>query len=274
MLQVAAPGFQPRLVDAFRIDEEVKVVLERAGGLHGHVVDAISGEPIPSFRVGGQRFLDAGGEFLFEGLRSELRVVIVSAPRYAPRRIGPYEAGAGVRVEAGTIRMDEGGRIRGIVRDANGAPFEGAEVSASDTSDRENTIGWFSIDSTPSDAEGRFELRRVPAGHWNVHARAGPDGFRMTEEIELAEGETVGGIVLSDRAVIRPTDDVEVTPETQILLDVSRRVMESLGSGGVSDLTPSEWYDLIDQELTDDERTPELEEMLGAIREAVETGGG
>lgn len=95
--------------------------------------------------------------------------------------------------------LEPGGTLRGVVRDPEGQPREGAEVAGAHAGD------WFGVDdrevrSAKSGPDGAFELAHVPAGKLELRARL--SGFLPSEkkEIELPGGGVTEGVALELRA--------------------------------------------------------------------------
>ena len=149
---------------------------------------------------------------LVEGGRYEARALPtelfwtgeVETPDYLNARTNALKLKPGeeARVDIG---LEMGGRISGKVLAEDGAPIEGAKLSARLTNDTRFWMGGGENNEAQSDSEGVFELRGLQTGE--VRVTASLDGFLAPEpmELELNEGSSTTGInfVLTDGLSIR-----------------------------------------------------------------------
>jgi hypothetical protein len=197
----------------------------------------------------------------------------------AQRGGGAAQAGggqAGGRGGAGGGRVDIGdffrGRfdlpkgtavIRGIVRSDAGTPVRRAQVRA-------NVGGMPGARVTTTDAEGRFELRELPAGRWTLSAskpgfvtqRYGQRRpYETVSPLELGDGQKIDGAnfsllrggVINGRVqddLGDPVANVRVTVQRRQMIDGTRRVVavgvndetDDTGAFRLYGLAPGEYY--------------------------------
>jgi large repetitive protein len=209
-LSATREGYASKRIPAVTVETEgpnewPPVVLVPASAIAG-VVRNSRGEPV----VGAQVFTfgegasrdattDAEGRFRLEGYGSERAVMLsVNADGYGAlqRRVTPP-------AEDLALVLKTSGAIRGRVEDAaTNRPV--TEFTASYTEARGGGFGGMRILTGGRDnqrafqsADGAFELSDVPAGRWTVSATA--PGYRPAEVsgVEVGEGETKDGVVLS-----------------------------------------------------------------------------
>jgi uncharacterized GH25 family protein len=180
------------------------------GGLRGKVVDASTGAPLANVAVyaastePGANVLelatrraaavhtDTNGAFLVPHLRDGRYVLTAgasdlasSAPAdHAVVRTAPIDVAGGREGDAGTIRLPQGGRIEGTITDGTGKALASASVFLR-SGDGEFLEEW---SATTSDASGHFAYGGVPAGSWDVVARAPGHAVAVARSIRAAEG--------------------------------------------------------------------------------------
>jgi protocatechuate 3,4-dioxygenase beta subunit len=184
------------------------ITIAAGSALAGTVRDA-SGAPV----VGAQLFAidigsggrpqnaasDSDGRFRMDGFVAERALLLnVSAPGFATlqRNVTPPASDL-------TIVLKNAGTVRGRVEDADSQkPITDFSVGRSGPRGGPGGGIQIALGRAPGDQnfqsdDGTFELTDVPAGKWTVHAAA--TGFRTAEVsgVEVAEGETKEGVVLS-----------------------------------------------------------------------------
>lgn len=217
-LAITAPGHAPGTVDAFevRAGEAIdvgRVRLEEGLTLTGRVVTADGGRPLPGASVelddgSGGPFVqpgqaravptDAEGRFVLDGLAEGTPTLRAMHPEYAPaaRRV---ELRRGGSLDDVLFELGSGGTLTGTVRE-NGEPAAGAGVFVSP--------GLMDIDlarTTRTDADGRYELRRLAAGTYQVLRVPEHGGMPFMGGMKSAtvrEGETTV-VDLGDEPAIR-----------------------------------------------------------------------
>jgi protocatechuate 3,4-dioxygenase beta subunit len=173
-----------------------------AGFVRNGKGEPVVGAQVNSFAVNagprGTATTDPEGRFRLDGFGSDRAVMLfVTADGYAglQREVTPPS-------EDLSIVLKTTGTIRGRVEDAaTNRPI--TDFSASHRAPRTGGFGGMQIrmggdtEKTFQSPDGTFELTGVPAGKWNVIASAA--GYRPAEVagIEIAEGETKEGVVLS-----------------------------------------------------------------------------
>jgi large repetitive protein len=141
---------------------------------------------------------DQEGKFRLEGFGERGVVLIVRADGYATlqRQVTPSP-------QEVVLVLKTSGTIRGLVEDA-GTKRPVTDFSAAYTEAQGGFAGGIRMvlgggdnEKTFQSTDGSFELSDVPPGKWNV--RASSPGYRPTEVsgIEVGEGETKEGVVLS-----------------------------------------------------------------------------
>jgi hypothetical protein len=170
---------------AGRAPEPVEIRLEERGKLHGRLLEAETGKPIP----GGKLFLDAGlilttgadGQFEVGGLSREGHEAFVVAPGRSRMRV-LFDTTARADAEL-DVPVPRGGRIVGRVTDLDGKPISGAYVG------RSTSGSYFSINGLymACDAEGRFEYDTGAAPDQRTQLSAAAPGYVA----EVREGRIV-----------------------------------------------------------------------------------
>ncbi|MEM7164887.1 MAG: carboxypeptidase-like regulatory domain-containing protein [Planctomycetota bacterium] len=140
-LSAGASGFGRSNISGQRVNQEnVNLQLQRLGSVRGRVLDK-DGEPLRAFSVSPRRldpgspvaaktFQDPDGDFKYAGLDPGNYKIIVGAPGYAVRIFDSINVVPERTVDLGTIQLDQGGVVRGVVVDAvTGDPVAGAEVT-------------------------------------------------------------------------------------------------------------------------------------------------
>ncbi|HEY6064571.1 MAG TPA: carboxypeptidase regulatory-like domain-containing protein, partial [Thermoanaerobaculia bacterium] len=210
-LAVSRDGYATRRVPSVTVQapgptEWPPVVLTAGVPIAGLVRNS-KGEPVVGAEVfafggdagGRNSSTDPEGRFRLEGFSAERPVMLsVRADGYASlqRRVTPS-------AEEVVLVLKTSGTIRGRVEDAaTNRPL--TDFSASYTESQGGFAGGFRMvmgggesEKTFQSPDGSFELSDVPPGKWNV--RASSPGYRPSEVsgIEVGEGETKEGVVVS-----------------------------------------------------------------------------
>ena len=139
------------------------------------------GKPIQD--VPGYYRADADGVMLLMGLPRKLHRVEVTAVGY--RAVEAFLQGAGEMV-SGTVRLDHGFRVHGVVRLADGTPAAGARIWKSDPTRR---LAGQAVQEVVADASGAFELAGLPPGPQHLMAVAADDlGTSANGHVVIAKG--------------------------------------------------------------------------------------
>ncbi len=155
----------------------VELVLRPIATVTGIVEDEM-GQPLDTFRVVATSVVGGGlgsrwransgpgGRFVLEDLSEGRYVLAVTAPGRAPTTVSNVEVTVGGTTDVGTIRLDRGGTVRGVVVNSVGVPVVGATVVV-----RESGHAWgLSFLETSTDTSGAFELQGVGPGRPQVLA--------------------------------------------------------------------------------------------------------
>jgi protocatechuate 3,4-dioxygenase beta subunit len=132
------------------------------------------------------------GRFALHDLALGAWTMVIRAPGFAPRTLGPVEIAAGREVDLGDIELERGRVVRGRVVGDDGAPIAGATVRISEHDDgfRDGMTGLFSgHPSAVTGADGRYELGGVAAGD-GQRIRATHPERGMSTDLALAPGDT------------------------------------------------------------------------------------
>lgn len=170
-------------------EEDLVLRLRPTGGVEGTVLDERTGQPVAVFQVvamalegGGssaqEDVWDAAGRFRVDGLTEGRWRLRVTADGWRPGDSEAFEVVSGEVADAGTVFLDPGLELEGLVLDArDDRPVEGAEVRA----------GTWQVASTAStDEEGRF---RVDGLDGRPMVRVDHPAFQQVvlEEVDLEE---------------------------------------------------------------------------------------
>lgn len=180
----------------------------------------------------------AAGRFEIGGLLPGRYEVTASATGYATGRAVAEAGGEGVDVV-----LDEGGTLTGRVADEAGAPVEDARVTARD----ESGAGGGRVASGRSDeGDGRFALRDVPTGRYDLEVQAGDRGEASRAGVRVAAGRAtdMGTVVLARGGVVegvvvdgegRGVPGATVAAEREANVRTGRRETQT-GSSGAFEL--------------------------------------
>ncbi len=230
-LKAIADGYLEAREDlAIRILEDTGIIvrLERGGSISGRVVDA-AGRPVPgasllpdatvredetgihdlvSLLESRETNTDVDGSFLISGLPPrEVYIVRASRDGFLYAATDPLEVRKGETASAGEIRLIRGGSIRGHVVDDRRVGIAGAmvtvrEAGAVEREEHPEGKTHLLFEEQPgclgerTDASGAFDLSPLAAGAWTVCAYAPGRVQPPDREVEILEGESVGGIDL------------------------------------------------------------------------------
>lgn len=179
-----APGFLSPKADSLTPGpEERMLTMQPSGTIEVTVIDAATRTAVANASVGvddaaATVTAGGGGVFLLANLPSGPVRVTAAAPGYASVLVGDLEAppATGRRVE---VALERGAEIAGEVRDAAGAPIEGALVSAP----------FPPVASARTDAAGRFTLKGLASGNHELVARHPAYQAKSTPPIAVAAEE-------------------------------------------------------------------------------------
>ncbi len=121
---------------------------------------------------------------------------------------------------AADIKLGGGGVIEGWVVDSNEQPIAGAQVSASPAGPRRGNYWWMDRPAARSQSDGRFVLRGVSDGTYNLSAWAAGYGAGTENNVDAGTADAtlrmtplgwIDGVVSVDRAPFRGTFTVTAT---------------------------------------------------------------
>lgn len=180
-----SPEDQTRTVVVPQTGPEPRFVLERRGRVRGIVIGP-GGAPIAGATVarnqdrggfGGwgrrERGVTSGedGSFELEDLRPGTQSFVASSDDWAKSEPVSVDVIAGETAEGLVLELRRGGKISGIVRDAEGNPWSGRRVTYAQGGGPMAMFG--GSDTATTDASGSFTFERVPPGQWTVNASPG-----------------------------------------------------------------------------------------------------
>ncbi len=192
-IKVAAAGYADTYSEDFEVTQgltttDVLIQMSSGGTIVGIVVNATTGEPLsgavittqdnnfqdnPLMRMFGDGMprrttpqntrSGKDGRFELSMLAPEIYQIQVQHPQFPLATLNNLRVSEGVPTDAGKIQLLPGSTIRGIVYDEAGDPLSGATVQLRSTADD------FDMHmEARSNSEGRFILRNVPEGSYNL----------------------------------------------------------------------------------------------------------
>ncbi|MCC6523655.1 MAG: carboxypeptidase regulatory-like domain-containing protein [Polyangiaceae bacterium] len=139
---------------------------------------------------------DKEGLFAFADLGAGAARLFVHKSGYAPRELSVVIGGEpGRPVDLGRFELEQGGAVRGVVRDADDKPIAGARVALG----RVPTylpLGPLPPGLAGSDARGRFTLFDLPPGTVSIEAYVAGVGRSAVGGVVVRPGETTEDVVL------------------------------------------------------------------------------
>jgi hypothetical protein len=178
--------------------EPVELVLEPGGQIEGRVVDG-DGDPVDNAFVSAEeqsrsqgsasavfeKAEDGSGRFTLRDVAAGTYALYARAEGRGQGSLAGVRVAAGRSTNVGTITLERGGVVRGVVVDAEGAGIPGALVSAERDANRRRGPS-----QTQSGSNGAFELAAVPLGP--VRVRAWHPAYAPSRDVATtveAEGE-------------------------------------------------------------------------------------
>lgn len=227
---------------------EVRLVVEaQTGTITGSVVDA-AGQPVPDAYVSAARESDAAGarRSSVSATRDEFgwgddKPALTSVDgTFAIERLSPgtytvraYRKGGGEAVAEHValghpvrLQILPTGSIEGVARRTSGAPPDLLTVQVADA-----TTG-LRREEKFYKTGGKFAIHDLPKGHFELTASA--DGGTKTIEVELAEGETRGGLEVVFEALATITGRVVDRTTRQPVPGMRVFAAPATGGGGMS----------------------------------------
>ena len=187
--------------------------------------------------TGGPRKLvtDASGEFSAGGLAAGKYQLVFEQRGFLPFT-RDVEIPAGEEVDVGTLRLDRGGVILGLVRDDLGQPLAGAKVFASVAQPNFMIMGGVVDDMLKgrsvaiTDALGKFQIAGLARGKYRVGAAA--KGFAPAMQTDVTTGSDPIALDLKRGATLRgsvvaASDKAPVPAARVMVAGVSTRTDET-----------------------------------------------
>ncbi|MFT5221514.1 MAG: hypothetical protein ACI822_003140 [Gammaproteobacteria bacterium] len=153
------------------------------GWVRNELGEGVAGQKVALRVKGGQEggyhfyavISDSKGEFLFEGIRSNLdyRLEIEASERYAGFILDPYRVRKFTPDATITLDSLELTTVAGLIVDSNGAPIGDFSLSV------QNLSVDYPVRRISSDASGFFKLENFPAGELKFSTNS-PDFFKFT----------------------------------------------------------------------------------------------
>ena len=212
--------------------DNVVIEMSKEATVCGEVVDAATGQPVPSFTIRmrfhygpdvpsspseqTQTFQSAKGDFCIEGVPPSEYVVEAQAPGYAPGFSSNFSVAQGKSVNGITIRVGRGGSISGRIVDPEGKPIAQARIT---THDKEWTDDPFTqslgiayptnVTATEArtDSDGRFLLSSLHPETYQIQIQA--PGYTSFARSDVSVGDGVetklGDVKLGRGGTLRGT---------------------------------------------------------------------
>ncbi len=224
VLHALAQGFAPAASESITVKagervDGIVIDLTRGGSIEGVVIAKATGQPVEgasvsvssqdgsiqqSFRFGPPTdSTDAEGRFKLQGLPTATLNVTSTHKDFAQATVLGVNAREG-QTASTRLEMSTGGGIRGIVR-KGGAALANLRVYAASL-----TPGASSYKEALTDKDGRYELKSLAAGDYNVQAtRQDGRGMQLQGRVTVYEGQTAEldlvqevGIVVSGHVLL------------------------------------------------------------------------
>ena len=194
----------------------------------------------PSVQVLGSTFSNPDGSFELLGLPVGRVFLDGRSDGWFVRTPGTARLAKGEIVGGIELRASPGGRVRGIVLGADGAPVQGAQVSLRPGLNAflgqitERKYRWL---ETSSDAQGRFDLPGVPAGSgYTISATAPTIALEEQLGLEVRAGQVTEvdlrchpGAVIGGRVIDGEGAPVAGANVAMVYLDMSRLLFSADG---------------------------------------------
>jgi protocatechuate 3,4-dioxygenase beta subunit len=214
VVQASAADYAPTYSGTFTLEQgmtvpDILVEISRGGILRGRVVDAKTGEPLSAAEIGtfdngyvknpftdllGGMMprnttqtlarTDRDGRFELAMLTPETYQIEISHHGHTTLIMKDLKVGDAQELDLGTLEMEHGAVIRGIVYGGDGSPLANAEVSV-----RANQ--GYRMFNARTGPDGRYVVESVPTGTYTVSATRGgqddADPFRKILDMKKSE---------------------------------------------------------------------------------------
>lgn len=214
-ISAKAPGYSDQTHVAAARASDVRIVLQRRGGVTGVVRVKATGAPVTDFAISvlrrhadhepapmgrTERFSSPDGTFTLTDLDPFNYVFEATAKGFAPGRSQEVFVQRGGTASGVTIELDEGATVTGVVVDSAGAPVAGAEVKLNPNNFVSNTILdiFSNLPNAPKKHEwatrtkkdGRFTLKLVVPGTYQVEVAMTGYSRKAINDVQLTGGQT------------------------------------------------------------------------------------
>ena len=222
-----SPEDQTRTLTVPQSGPEPRFTLERLGSVRGIVVGP-SGAPIAGATVtraqsgggfgGGWGRREEGvttgddGTFEVADQRPGTQSFVASSEGWAKSESASIEVVAGEVAEGLTLELRRGGRISGVVRDAEGSPWAGRRVTYAQGGGPMAMFG--GAETATTDSTGSFTFETVPPGKWTVNAS--PGEREMFKTFEGARDESAFFELMAQNL----SQEVEVEDGGQVFVEL------------------------------------------------------
>jgi len=180
-----APEDQTRTVIVPQTGPEPRFTLQRRGSVRGLVVGPggapVAGATVARAQAGGgfggwgrrEQGVTSGedGTFEIEDMQPGAQTFEASGEGWAKSEPASIDVVAGEVSEGLVLELRRGGRISGIVRDAEGSPWAGRRVTYAQGGGPMAMFG--GAETATTDSTGSFTFETVPPGKWTVNASPG-----------------------------------------------------------------------------------------------------
>ncbi len=189
------PVLKGRVVDA----ETKQPIKNFKISLFGNMVDIvsrISDESLSDLTYRGIDFSDADGRFVLENLPPDKLEFIISAAGYAARAIGPFDLQP-EQVKEVTVRLEKEGIISGRVyspdlpKNLQMTPMFLNRRTADVKAHLFHNLWLYPLNGGmefESEKDGRFTIRRVPTGVFDIYLQAGSDKMASATSVCATQG--------------------------------------------------------------------------------------
>jgi hypothetical protein len=206
---VSAEGYAPAYSERFTVQQGqltrgVDVSLSIGGTITGKIVDGRNNQPVagasirtrdnewndmsgvpifgslldgmPQKTVDVTVTTDSEGRFEFRNINDGMVQLHVTHPSFVTLQHKGVQVAEGVKSDVGTLKLSSGCAVKGTVYGPDGAPAANAEVRIQSRGQLGAPANAFFSKTIRTDAGGKYVLRSLPAGDYQISAAAGGVG--------------------------------------------------------------------------------------------------